>query len=170
MDPAEELTADVIYQIGALQAMARVSGAEPSGTSNRMARCTTRPSNTRSQAGAVVDAVLAVDPTLPVLGLPGSALLDIAAFRGLRAVPEAFADRGYTPAGTLASRSEDGAVLSDPAAGRRPGGPDDHGWNGCRRRRDGGDGAGREHLRARRQPGCGADGRGGRHGSATTPG
>jgi UPF0271 protein len=42
-------------------------------------------------------------------------LLSIAAGRGLRAVPEAFADRGYTPGGTLLHRSENGAVLSDAA-------------------------------------------------------
>ena len=53
-------------------------------------------------------------PGLPLLGLPGSALLAIAAERGLRAVPEAFADRGYTAAGTLVARSAPGAVLSDP--------------------------------------------------------
>ena len=57
---------------------------------------------------------VAVEPGLPILGLPGSALLTIAADRGLRAVPEAFADRGYTAAGTLVPRSAPGALLHDP--------------------------------------------------------
>ena len=47
-------------------------------------------------ARAVVEAV-----DLPVLGLPGSAVLALAAAKGLRAVPEAFADRGYRADGTL---------------------------------------------------------------------
>lgn len=68
------------------------------------------------QAKAVVDAVLAYDPTLPVLGLPGSIFLEEAERAGLRTVAEAFADRAYTAQGTLVSRSEPGAVPSDPDA------------------------------------------------------
>jgi UPF0271 protein len=73
-----------------------------------------------TQARAVVDAVVAVDPGLPIIGLPGSALLRIAAESGLRAVPEAFADRGYTREGILVARSDPGALLHDPheVAGR----------------------------------------------------
>jgi UPF0271 protein len=52
---------------------------------------------------------------LPLLGLPGSRLLALAEAAGLRAVSEAFADRGYTPAGTLVPRSQPGALLHDPA-------------------------------------------------------
>ena len=66
------------------------------------------------QAAAVVEAVVAFDPTLPVLGLPGSVWLRLAAEAGLRTVPEAFADRAYTPEGTLVSRQLPGAVLHDP--------------------------------------------------------
>jgi UPF0271 protein len=51
-----------------------------------------------------------------VLGLPGSELLRAAAAAGLRAVPEFFADRGYTPEGLLVPRSEPGALLDDPDA------------------------------------------------------
>jgi UPF0271 protein len=113
MDPGE-LADDVIYQIGALQALAAVSGTavryvKPHGA---LYNATV---HHEAQARAVVDAVAAVDPTLPLLGLPGSVLLAVAADRGLRAVPEAFADRGYTPAATLVARSAAGAVLSDPA-------------------------------------------------------
>jgi UPF0271 protein len=49
------------------------------------------------------------------MGLPGSEVLRLAEAAGLRAVPEAFADRAYTPEGTLVSRSLPGAVLEDPA-------------------------------------------------------
>ncbi|MFP5282950.1 MAG: LamB/YcsF family protein, partial [Actinomycetes bacterium] len=65
-------------------------------------------------AAAVVAAVLAYDPALPVLGLPGSVLLRQAAAAGLTAVPEAFADRGYTATGRLVPRTQPGAVLTDP--------------------------------------------------------
>jgi UPF0271 protein len=67
------------------------------------------------QAAAVVAAVVAYDRTLPVLGLPGSVFLRLAAEAGLTTVSEAFADRAYTPEGTLVSRRLDGAVLHDPA-------------------------------------------------------
>jgi 5-oxoprolinase (ATP-hydrolysing) subunit A len=66
-----------------------------------------------AQAAAVVDAVRRYDASLPVLGLPGSAWLALAEEAGLRTVVEAFADRAYTPAGTLVSRREPGAVLHD---------------------------------------------------------
>ena len=66
------------------------------------------------QADAVVRAVADYSRGLPVVGLPGSALLAAAAGAGLRDVREAFADRGYTAAGTLVPRSEPGALLDDP--------------------------------------------------------
>jgi UPF0271 protein len=67
-----------------------------------------------AQAQAVVDAVKSVDPSLPIMGLPGSEVLRLAEQAGLRAVSEAFADRAYNPDGTLVSRSLPGAVLEDP--------------------------------------------------------
>jgi UPF0271 protein len=68
------------------------------------------------QAAAVVAAVYRYDRSLPLLGLPGSELLSAAQRVGLQVVREAFADRAYTPAGTLVPRTEVGAVLHDPAA------------------------------------------------------
>ena len=71
------------------------------------------------QAAGVIDAVLAYaeladEEPLPVLGLPGSVVHDRARAAGVPTVSEAFADRGYRPDGTLVSRSEPGAVLTDP--------------------------------------------------------
>jgi UPF0271 protein len=65
------------------------------------------------QAAAVVSAIRAYDPSLPVLTLPGSAVHDVAA--GLQVVAECYADRAYTPAGTLVSRRLEGAVIHDTA-------------------------------------------------------
>lgn len=73
------------------------------------------------RAGAVLDAVVRLahecgEEPPAVLGLPGSAVLELASRRGVRAVPEAFADRGYRPDGTLVPRGEPGDVLTDPGA------------------------------------------------------
>ncbi|MGB3771390.1 MAG: 5-oxoprolinase subunit PxpA [Rhodococcus sp. (in: high G+C Gram-positive bacteria)] len=108
----EDLRADVIYQIGALDGLARSVGGAVRYVKPHGALYNTIVRN-EVQARAVVDAVLAYDATLPVLGLPESVFLEIARDAGLRTVREAFADRGYTPDGTLVPRSEPGAVLSD---------------------------------------------------------
>ncbi|MBI2693141.1 LamB/YcsF family protein [Mycobacterium nebraskense] len=111
---AEDLAADLVYQIGALQAIARASGSAVSYVKPHGALYNTIATH-RDQAAAVAEAVRMVDPTLPVLGMAGSAFFDEAARRGLRTVAEAFADRAYLADGQLVSRSEAGAVLQDPA-------------------------------------------------------
>jgi UPF0271 protein len=111
-DP-DELAADVLYQLGALDAFARAAGdrvryVKPHGALyNRIVHDAT-------QAAAVVAAVVAYDPALPLLGLPGSAVLRLAAEAGVPTVAEAFADRAYTPDGRLVPRGTPGAVLHDP--------------------------------------------------------
>jgi 5-oxoprolinase (ATP-hydrolysing) subunit A len=111
----DELTDDVLYQLGALDAMARVAGDQVRYLKPHGALYNTVVHH-EEQAQAVVDAVVAYDSSLPLLGLPGSALLVRAERAGLRVVGEAFADRAYRPDGTLVPRSEPGAVLDDPAA------------------------------------------------------
>ena len=108
----EALTNDVLYQIGALQAFARVAGSNVRYVKPHGALYNAIVSH-EEQAAAVVDAVLAYDRTLPVMGLPGSAWLRRAKDAGLTTVHEAFADRAYTPEGTLVSRRLPGAVLHD---------------------------------------------------------
>ncbi|MFD0774759.1 LamB/YcsF family protein, partial [Streptomonospora algeriensis] len=111
MAPAE-LTNDVLYQIGALEAMAHAAGervryVKPHGALyNAIVRH-------EDQAAAVAEAVALYAPGLPVLGLPGSVWLQRAEQAGLHPVREAFADRAYTPEGTLVPRREPGAVLHD---------------------------------------------------------
>ncbi|ORW84910.1 hypothetical protein AWB92_28670 [Mycobacterium sp. IEC1808] len=111
----DDLVADVVYQIGALQAIARASGSAVSYVKPHGALYNTIVTN-REQAAAVAAAVHLVDPALPVLGMAGSAFFDEADRLGLRTVAEAFADRAYRPDGQLVSRREPGAVLDDPAA------------------------------------------------------
>lgn len=112
--PPDELASDVLYQIGALDGIARAAGGgvaylKPHGA---LYHAVTRH---EGQARAVVEAVLAYGG-LPVLGLPGSLLLTFAAEAELPTVAEGFADRAYLPDGSLVPRGEPGAVLSDPAA------------------------------------------------------
>ena len=107
-----ELVNDVLYQIGALEAFARVAGTEVRYVKPHGALYNAIVHH-EAQAEAVVEAVRRYDPALPVLGLPGSRFLAIAAEAGLVTVAEAFADRAYTPEGTLVSRREAGAVLHD---------------------------------------------------------
>ena len=110
----EDLVADIVYQIGALQGVAAAAGSAVSYVKPHGALYNTIVTN-REQAAAVANAVHLVDATLPVLGMGGSAFFDEAARRGLRTVAEAFADRAYRPDGQLVSRREPGAVLHDPA-------------------------------------------------------
>ncbi|KPF55266.1 5-oxoprolinase subunit PxpA [Rhizobium sp. AAP116] len=109
-----ELTADVIYQIGAIKGVAAAAGVsvgyvKPHGALyNRIA-------HDAQQGQAVIDGIKAIDPTLVMMGLAGSPILELARASGLAVVAEAFADRAYTPAGALVSRREAGAVLHDSA-------------------------------------------------------
>ena len=98
-----------------MQAVAHASGSAVSYVKPHGALYNTIVTN-REQAASVAEAVHLVDPALPVLGMAGSAFFDEAGRRGLRTVPEAFADRAYRPDGRLVSRREPGAVLHDPAA------------------------------------------------------
>ncbi|MCY9785358.1 LamB/YcsF family protein [Nocardiopsis sp. EMB25] len=112
--PPAELADEVVYQLGALSAFTGMAGeriryVKPHGALyNAIVHHT-------DQAGAVAAAVASFDSDLPVLGLPGSEFLRLAEEFGLPTHREAFADRAYTPEGTLVSRREPGAVLHDPA-------------------------------------------------------
>jgi UPF0271 protein len=108
----DALTQDVIYQIGALDAFARVAGSRVRYVKPHGALYNTIVHH-EQQAAAVVRAVAEYDRSLPVLGLPGSVWLQLAQDAGLEVVHEAFADRAYTPAGTLVSRREPGSVIHD---------------------------------------------------------
>ena len=109
-----ELVDDILYQLSALQGIAAVSGGRMSYVKPHGALYNAIVSH-EAQAAAVVEAVRQFDASLAVLGLPGSRWLALAEEAGLETVREAFADRAYTPEGTLVSRREPGAVLSDPA-------------------------------------------------------
>ncbi len=105
-----DVQADLIYQIGALDALVRAQGGrlhhvKPHGALyNQAARDATL-------ADAVVAAVRAIDPGLAVYGLAGGELLRAAERAGLRPVAEVFADRGYRADGSLVPRGQPGAHI-----------------------------------------------------------
>ena len=111
--PPADLVDDILYQLSALDGLARVSGGRMTYVKPHGALYNAIVTH-EAQAAAVVEAVRRFDPSLAVLGLPGSRWLALAADAGLSTVPEAFADRAYTPSGTLVSRREPGSVVSDP--------------------------------------------------------
>lgn len=113
------LTAQVLYQLGAVAALAQsVGGAmthvKPHGALYH------RVTHDDEQAQAVVAALARFDTTLTLVGLPGSRVLALADEAGIPTVREAFVDRGYRPDGTLVPRGEQGALVTSPVlAGER---------------------------------------------------
>mgnify|MGYP001336790008 CR=1 FL=1 len=112
--PPEELTAEVLYQIAALDGIARAEGGrvtyvKPHGALYH--RCLRDP----GQAAALAAAITAYDPGLALLTMPGGESSRAAAAAGLTVVAEAFADRAYRADGTLVPRGQPGAVITDPA-------------------------------------------------------
>jgi 5-oxoprolinase (ATP-hydrolysing) subunit A len=112
---ATELMADVVYQIGALQALATAAGTRVAYVKPHGALYNTIATG-HDHAGAVIDAIRAVDDSLPLVALAGSPLVPLARDAGLRVVAEAFADRAYDPDGRLVSRRLAGSVLHDPGS------------------------------------------------------
>ena len=111
---SEELTADVLYQLAALDGMARAVGdsiyyVKPHGALYNTTF------HDEVQARAVAEAIDWFNPELIVLGQPGSQLLEQAKAEGLPTAVEAFADRAYNADGTLVSRRKPGSVIHDPA-------------------------------------------------------
>jgi 5-oxoprolinase (ATP-hydrolysing) subunit A len=96
MDVApDDLTDDVLYQLGALDGLCRVAGTRVRYVKPHGALYNTCVDDD-GQARAVVRAVKEYDETLPILGLPGSALLRHAERAGLTPVSEGF---GWRPRG-----------------------------------------------------------------------
>lgn len=108
----EEITADVMYQIGALWAFCQAEGVtmqhvKPHGALYNVAE------KDAATAAAIAQAIKAVDPSLYMVCLANSAMVEGARQVGIPYVEEAFADRAYTAAGTLVSRKQAGAVIHD---------------------------------------------------------
>jgi Uncharacterized proteins, homologs of lactam utilization protein B len=110
----EDLEAQLIYQIVALQGMCAVEGhamthVKPHGALGNMAAADP------DLAALCARAIAAVDPGLAFVTFPYSETAKAGERAGLRVVCEVFADRTYTPEGALTPRSAPGAVIHDPA-------------------------------------------------------
>lgn len=114
LSPAE-IEASVLYQVGAVAALARAAGVELRHVKAHGALYN-RAAHDEPAAAAIAQAVAAFGRDLVLVGLAGSALVAAGRAAGLPVAEEAFADRAYEADGSLRSRSLDGAVLDDPAA------------------------------------------------------
>lgn len=109
----ETLINDLIYQIGALDAFARISGTRVSYVRAHGALYNISATH-RDHARAIVEAVQLYDSRLPLLCQVGTAPWQIARERGITTVAEAFVDRAYTSDGLLVPRGQSGAMIDDP--------------------------------------------------------
>ncbi|MDR1355945.1 MAG: LamB/YcsF family protein [Propionibacteriaceae bacterium] len=108
----EEVAADVAYQVAALLGVAKSVGAKVTHVKPHGALYNVIAKDALL-ATAVAKAIKEVAPQLPVLTLPGSAMVTAAQQVGIRVVTEAFADRAYNADGSLVDRRITGAVLHD---------------------------------------------------------
>jgi UPF0271 protein len=111
--PADAVEALLLYQIGALYAIARAEGVElrhvkPHGALYNQA------AKDMTLARAVAGAVEQFSRDLILVGLAGSALIEAGIEAGLRVASEGFPDRGYNPDGTLVSRQRSHAIIESP--------------------------------------------------------
>jgi len=110
-----ELASVVLYQVGALAALAAHEGARVNhvklhGSLSNAAAVDVQ------LATAIAEALRRLDPSLAWLVPAGSEMASAGAAAGLRVVSEVFADRAYDDNGDLVARSVPGAVIDDPAA------------------------------------------------------
>jgi UPF0271 protein len=110
-----EVESWVLYQIGALRALAVASGSQVKYVKPHGALYNTAVKN-RATADAVVNAMRLAGPGLILLGLPGSEMVNAAHAAGVGFAREAFPDRNYEADGTLTPRRRPDALVSDPAA------------------------------------------------------
>lgn len=111
--PPEEEEALILYQIGALAAIAKAEGVElihvkPHGAIYNQA------AKNKELAIAIARAVKTFSGDLILVGLAGSGLIEAGREVGLRVMNEGFPDRNYNPDGTLVSRKEPHAIIESP--------------------------------------------------------
>ena len=110
--PPETVYAQVLYQIGALEAMVRAENGvmrhvKPHGMLYNQA------AKDPALAEAIARAVRDSNPQLILVGLAGSELIRAGKRLGLTTRQEVFADRGYQPDGSLVPRTQAGAMIAD---------------------------------------------------------
>ncbi len=109
----DEIEADVLYQIGALDAFVRSAGKRLTHVKAHGALYNLAAAKPEI-ANAIARAIKRFDPDLVMVALAGSAMIDAGRAAGLRVAREGFCDRAYQVDGKLVSRREKGSLLSDP--------------------------------------------------------
>lgn len=109
---AEEIKADVMYQIGALWALCKSEGLALQHVKVHGALYNAAEKD-MTVAAAIAQAIKAVDENLYMICLGNSTMVRAAQNIGVKYVEEAFADRAYTRDGTLVPRKQAGAVIHD---------------------------------------------------------
>ena len=107
-----ELRAMLLYQAGAVKAMAEAAGARMRHVKPHGALYNTAATD-YDMSMNIVRAVKDLDSSLVLVGQSGSQLIRAARNAGLACASEVFADRAYNDDGTLVARSVEGAVLHD---------------------------------------------------------
>ena len=109
----EEIANALYFQLGALEAFARINGlplvhVKPHGALYNLA------ARDHQTAHVIAQAVTAFDSQLILVGLAGSELTRAGSTLGLRIAHEGFPDRGYHADGQLMPRDQEGAIITDP--------------------------------------------------------
>jgi UPF0271 protein len=111
--PLDRVKLDLLYQLGALDGIARSVGARVRSVKPHGALYQ-RMANDPDCARAVVEAVGSFSDELWVVMPAGSPAVDWARAAGVRVAPEAFCDRAYLADGTLVPRGGAGSLITDP--------------------------------------------------------
>ncbi len=109
----DEIFNIVLYQISALDGIARAAGTQlhhvkPHGALYNQA------SDNLEIAMPIARALLIFNPQITLVGLAGSKLIEAGNLIGLTTASEGFPDRAYLPDGSLMPRNQSGSVLHDP--------------------------------------------------------
>ena len=110
---SQEVKNYTIYQIGALQALAKVAGVNLQHVKPHGALYNQAAKDKKTSEG-IIEAVRAFDDRLIVLAPPESVLAKVAVAAGLRVALEFFADRAYNADGSLVSRKQPNSIIKDP--------------------------------------------------------
>ncbi len=111
----QEIAYIICYQLGALEAFARLAEiplihVKPHGALYNLS------SQDPAVANAIAHAVAAYDPGLILVSLAGSELVRAGQEVGLQVAKEGFPDRAYLPDGQLMPRSQTGALIENASA------------------------------------------------------
>lgn len=112
---APRVVDDILYQLGALDGIARAMGGRVRYVKAHGALYH-RLADDQHLAASVAEMLAGYEPSLVLLLPPGAPGTIAASASGIRVVTEGFADRRYCPSGRLVPRREPDALLEDPLA------------------------------------------------------